>query len=82
MSEHSPKDQVSLEDLKQALERVPANPRFIAGCPVEYDDLYRYEFQRAEAWRMAFEWLASWERRVMLDADYDAGTALIREKLS
>lgn len=90
-----PTKETSLADLKLAIERVPANPRFAVG-DVEFDDLYRYEFQRAEAWRTAFEWHVRLIERhaalsdkvgahitdwIAIDREEDEGKALLREKL-
>lgn len=89
MSEVSSKEKlatpVSLEDLKRAIEYVPPHPGdCIPGQNIEkwLASLHEHRRWAVEAWRTAFEWLASWERRLILDAEYDEGMRLIREKLS
>ena len=75
---------VTLDDLKRSIEMLPLHPGpCTAGQNADRWLSAWHEYHRwsSEAWRTAFEWLASWERRVMLDPEYDEGMRLIREKL-
>lgn len=85
------KEQVSLDDLKRAIEIVHAkDPGEHAvvppGKPSPWwvDKCHEYNFARMEAWRTAFEWLDqfpdSWWTQDQ-DEEYAEGIALIREKL-
>lgn len=78
MSEQVPTNQVSLDDLKRAIEHATA----------AWDDKnvtdYGAAAARASAWRTAFEWLNDIhcrKRNTESEQDYCAGMPLIREYL-
>lgn len=81
MTEHSPKDPVSLEDLKRAINAVGTRP-FTDGDFFTTSRLCSWESRRADAWRAAFEWLHEDVDRCCNPSEYEEGVALIRSKLT
>lgn len=86
-AEQVSKDQVSLEDLKRAIEAVPVRPPgYLTELLLVYLDM------RGRAWRTAFEWRNAWiqqywdaedkDAQVILEVDEAVGMRLIREKLT
>lgn len=88
MNEQVSPDPVSLEDLKRAIEAVGTRP-FTDGDYFTTSRLCSWEGRRADAWRAAFEWNVGLDARFAtgpgsireLEAEYEEGMALIREKL-
>lgn len=85
---------MSLDDLKRAIETIPANPRFAGEAT--FHNLLPYEIARADAWRAAFEWHVGLIERhaalvesmsalpdecIAIDREEEEGMTLIREKL-
>jgi hypothetical protein len=87
--EQLPKDAVTLDDLKRAMDEIPPNPRLVAVA--HFADIAAYDYARAKAWRTAFEWRdyfgdqpnRNCQCKSCRDncAEYDEGLRLIREKL-
>lgn len=91
------KDQVSLDDLKWAVDAVPDQmPQladYLGDEPSLYDNHFgAYQHARAEAWRTAFEWREGWYAKVLavmhrasgdisIIEEGAEGMRLIREKL-
>lgn len=86
-----PKDPVTLDDLKRAIEHAESWLAHKNGSPDSINFARRYESARAEAWRTAFEWRDYFGGNVNRScgckscredcAEYDEGLRLIREKL-
>ncbi len=96
MSEQVPtKDQVSLDDLKFAIQSVPPRPDAILSDGESLSEWQsswvEYRERQSEAWRTAFEWREGWHDRLDnaqsspeaagLVVESLEGMDLIREKL-
>lgn len=83
MNEQGTTKQVSLADLRRAIEAVPEHPGpCIPGQNVDRWLALLHEHNRwaLEAWRTAFEWRNDWHKR-RDHREGKEGMALIREKL-